>query len=98
MRRKEHSAKVKDAIQAALTDINLLRLLVNAKEDSVVVNAILKAYKRTLVLSASDAEDFSDMLRDSTRTMYVEDLVKSYDSLVPKPKIAKAGIQAEWEP
>ena len=98
MKRKKHSAKVKDAIQAALSDINLLRLLVNVRKDSAAVNAILKAYKRALVLSASDAEDFSDMLQNSTRTMYAEDLVKSYDNLVPKPRIARAEIQAEWEP
>lgn len=93
-----HTTEVSKAIQAALGDIFLLRMLVNAADENAA-NAILNAYNKDLTLLGSDIHDFWISLTEGTVTIFVKDLVDYYDRLEPKPRIDRVPRrQPEWNP
>jgi len=92
-----HSPGVSKAIQAALHDINLLRLLVNATDENAA-NAILSAYRRNLLLRGPDVKAFWISLRDGKMEFSARKLVQYYDILEPKPRVASRGDKTEWNP
>jgi hypothetical protein len=97
-----HTPKVSNAIQAALHDIDLLRLLVEASNKDEA-NAILIAYKRNrrhLGLEEPDLQEFWTSLQDGviTVTLHARDLVDLYDTLTPQLKTVKGDLQPEWVP
>ena len=93
-----HTTEVSKAIQAALEDIYLLRLLVNAA-DETAANAILNAYDKSLTLDGSNLHDFWISLTQGRVTISVRDLVDYYDRLEPKPRIERVTRpQPEWNP
>jgi hypothetical protein len=92
-----HSPGVSKAIQAALHDINLLRLLVNAIDENAA-NAILTAYRRNLLLRGPDVKAFWTSLREGKMVFTAQKLVQYYENLEPKPRVAGRRGETEWNP
>jgi hypothetical protein len=93
----DHSPKVKQAILAALNDINLLRALVNAQNDDAKVNTVLTNYDPKYHLESNHLEEFVHSLREGKIECTVSGLVDYYDALQP-PKVVKADTRQEWTP
>ncbi len=93
-----HTNPVERAIQAALNDINLLRVLVRATSDSEA-NEVLSEYNPKLKLRGNDVKAFFDTLKDGRSCITAAELVDLYDGLQP-PKRPKAirGKEGEWVP
>lgn len=92
-----HNKAVSKAIQAALSDIHLLRLLVNAAGEDAA-NNILTAYRRDLKLSGPDVTAFYTSLRTGKKVVTAKMLVEYYNNLEPKPRTARGGAESEWTP
>jgi hypothetical protein len=90
-----YSQKVLNAIDAALSDINLLRLLVMV-DDPVAANAILTAYRPALSLSPAEASEFVDILKNRKRCITAKELVECYNNLETTPGRFRGGNRPEW--
>ena len=93
-----HTDPVSNAIQAALNDINLLRVLVHTPDANAANDALTK-YDSRFSLTGQDLIDFNTSLRDGRLTISAADLVDYYDRLQPQkpPKLMRVKGQ-EWVP
>lgn len=89
---------VSNAIQAALNDINLLRVLVHAPTKEAA-NTVLHKYKESLTLQGPDVERFYNRLQTSTKVITASELVRYYDCLQPPKEVREPrGTEGEWVP
>lgn len=93
-----HSDPVSAAIQAALHDINLLRVLVHAP-NAEAANAVLHEYDERLTLAGDDVTVFYNSLRNGRMEISAKDLVRYYDCLQPPKEVReRRGKEGEWVP
>ena len=90
--------KVNAAIQLALNDINLLRVLVHA-QDAAAAYAVLRDYPVRITLSDPELNEFYECLKYGKSCITAQQLVDLYDGLQPR-KFEKAtrGTDGEWVP
>ena len=93
-----HSGPVSAAIQAALHDINLLRVLVHAPSADAA-NAVLHEYDEGLTLHGEDVNAFFDSLQNGRMQISARDLVRFYDRLQPPKQVRETREkEGEWVP
>ena len=93
-----HSGPVSAAIQAALHDINLLRVLVHAPTADAA-NSVLHEYKESLTLAGDDVTAFYNSLRNGRMQISARDLVRYYDRLQPPQQVRETREkEGEWVP
>jgi len=91
-----NSGPVSAAIQAALNDINLLRVLVHAP-DGGAANKVLREYDEKLSLPAGDDQVFFNCLQHHRLQISATELVHYYDCLQPPKQVRETREKGgEW--